>query len=356
MGLSSRGPPKSEALEWIENYCSESEKLKWGANRRTLSPSSDDMLPLWSLHREVKFMAQVYVQETLSILNQFITKRRPRKPVPHTLGDLSPIEKDRLLRAIYRFVIFGNLFGRPPTEWSEEELCEHFLCRFPAWQVEELSCVNDFMTNMIRRKWQEMEDNEFQRLAAGDPQLWEIEPRPDPWNCRWDADFYSKETKSLCFEEMQAFFVRLPVEVLRALFQAEGAGLEELVRGWAAEWRGGEGPFLGEALHVDPSEFPVVPGGELFRYEVSERSDILFAYNDPGPIDREKPDDVMSANISWHWAHRWQHCEMYYSSTSNFYWPGAEKWEEFDRSHKGLRRIGYVFWDRRRLNSLEEVE
>ena len=310
------------------------------------------MLPLWALHKEMKFIANLYVQETLPIMNHYATEHSPSpttgKADPHTLDDLSSIEKDRILRAIYRFVIFGNLFARPSAEWYSEELCEHFLCRFPAWQVEELSCVNDFMTDRIRQKWQEMEDNEFNRLATGDPQLWEIEPRPDPWNCRWDADFYSSETKGLCFEEKQAFLTSLPIEVLTALFQAEGGVLEELVRGWAEEWRGGDGPFLIEALDCDPRYLPVDPGVEVLRCDAK-----VEAWDDRSMslVDREKPDNVMSANIGWYWTHDWQPFELYVNSTSNA-WGG----EGDDEDSEGFRRLGYVFWDRWRLRSLEECK
>lgn len=51
------------------------------------------------------------------------------------------------------------------------EQAHTFLVLFPAWQVEELSCINDFMQDKILQKWQETEDTEFETIA-NDPSSW----------------------------------------------------------------------------------------------------------------------------------------------------------------------------------------
>ncbi|KAF4628217.1 hypothetical protein G7Y89_g9931 [Cudoniella acicularis] len=335
--------PQSEALWWVETYLSGSEKLKWSERyngeretRRNLSPPSEDMLPLWELHKDVKFIADLYVRETLPIFNQCVTKYSPPvgEPVLYTLGNLSPIERQRILRAIYRFVIFGNLFAPSTEVWEDYELCEYFLCRFAAWQVEEISSIYDFMTDRILQKWQEMEDNKFNRLAA-DLKLWEIKPYPDSWSCPWDSDFFSKESKLLGFKEKQAFFASLSIKDLKTLFQAKDELLEELVRRWALVYRGTRVTFLGEALDYGfPNGLPVNPGGEGHRCEVQD--DVLNDNNMP-LFNREKGDDVMSVNVGWAWAHFWHVPELYVHPTSR----GSGLRVE----HEGFRRSGYVFWD-----------
>jgi len=343
--------PRSEALQWVEGYLFEAEKLQWSENynkeeinRRNASPPPEEMLLLWDLHKDVRFIADLYVRETSHIFNESVTDIfawPASKPLPHTLGDLSFVERQRIFRAIYRFVIFGNLFAPSPVSiWHEEDLCEYFLCRFTAWQVEEISCIHDFITDMVLQKWQEMEDNEFNRLAA-DPKLWELEPRPDPWNCRWDADFFSRSSKLLDFEEKQAFLTTLPIKNLRAIFQAKGEILEELVRKQALEYRGEGGNFLGDALAVEPMNFPVNPGGEAFRDDAWVDGVVPF-------LDREKDDNVMSANVAWYWTNNWRARELYVWSTSNC------RGEEEDK--EGFRRLGYVFWDYPRWESFDCCE
>lgn len=361
-----RGLPKSEALAWIENcylpssnacqwvedcLLSQSDYLKWRkikdrmtANRQKITPSSTDMLLLWELHKDVKFIAGIYVRETLHIFHETSPWGSTRSgviQVPNTFQSLSTVERDRIFRAIYRFVIFGNLFAPSPvSNWAKEELCEYFLCRFAAWEVEEIRCIHDFVVDTILKKWQEMEDNEFNRLAA-DPRLWEIEPRPDPWNCRWDADFFSKTSKSISVEDWQELVATLPMKDLRAIFQAEGQNLEDLVKQWTWGSRHAIGPFLKEALAVDPHYFPVIPNGDGLRDESQPNGRIKGSM---ASFQRSTDgDEAKSANTGWYWANNWNMKEVYGDSsnyTATLDYEGSE----------GLRRFGYVFWDSKRLS------
>ena len=66
-----------------------------------------------------------------------------------------------------------------------------FLTLFPAWQVEELSCINDFIRDKILQKWQEVEDS-FHALLMRDLASWDL----DPWNSRWKVDnIFSRQVK-----------------------------------------------------------------------------------------------------------------------------------------------------------------
>lgn len=352
-----RGPPKAEALDWLNNYylpqsdalhwvkdfLSGSEKVEWSerykkqrAARQDVVPTSEDM---WELHKDVKFMAKLYFQETLPVFNRWagdaIGHSSTLPVLLQTFGDLSLAEKERIFRGIYRFVIFGNLFApHDPYYWSDDELSELFLCRFLAWQVAEISCIYEFMSDKVLQKWQEMEDHEFNRLAA-DPELWDIEPRPDPWNCRWDADLFSKSSK-YDFVEQQAFVLTLSIKDLTALFQSKGDILESSVRRLTLAYT--SAPSLGDALFADTRLFPVYPGGNENRVDVHEAN---YRTGDKSMVrtDEGKADRGTSANIGWWWANSWHSSEIYCSPTNEYFW-GREGIE-----HEGFRRLGYVFWD-----------
>ncbi|RDL41529.1 uncharacterized protein BP5553_01508 [Venustampulla echinocandica] len=331
-----RGLPKTEALEWTESY-------QDVINVANVSPPPEDMLLLWELHKDVKVMADLFVQETLPIFLQMMKGiGEPETELAIcTLEDYSTIEKQRLFRAIYRFVIFGNLFAPSSTDvCDDEDLCEYFLCRFTIWQVEEISCINDFIRNKILLKWQEMEDNEFKRLAA-DPELWAADPRPNPPTSRWRADFFSKESKSRHFKDMQANFATLSIKDLVAVFEAKDVLLEELVKTRTSAYQGARSPFLDAALDVDPGAIPIVIGGVEyeFRGEVECPVEDMLAF---------EGDDLASANRSWFWANKSSLGDMYVS-------PSSPKWES-DRAFEGFRRFGYVFLDYSRVENWRRGE
>lgn len=153
--------PRSDALRWVEKYLPESERAKWNekyaeSNRTSGLAPFDEMLSLWELHKDVKFMAEHYVRETLPRFNKFAEKKtHPENKLP-SLADLSFVERQRLFRCIYRFVISGNLFAASSVKsdyWEGDEITQYFLVNFTAWEVEEISCFLDFVTEKIEEKW-----------------------------------------------------------------------------------------------------------------------------------------------------------------------------------------------------------
>lgn len=177
-------------------------------------PAFQDMIPLWNLHKHVKFMANLYVGETLDILYQTFRSDNQSdiQTDRFTLQDLSLIERSRVFRAIYRFIIHGNLFSPNTFDPCEvEQQAEYFLCRFSNWQVEELSCFNDFMVNGITRKWLEMEDNAFKRLVA-DPELDLIPRSSNSWHHRWAGDFFSRDYRDEYFAHQRKLLSTLSIK------------------------------------------------------------------------------------------------------------------------------------------------
>ncbi|OAQ67123.1 hypothetical protein VFPPC_08569 [Pochonia chlamydosporia 170] len=65
---------------------------------------------------------------------------------------LSCTEQTRLMRALYRFQLSCNLFGRghfastlqPPLRFEAVDILSMFLCLFEPWEAEEIGCINMF--------------------------------------------------------------------------------------------------------------------------------------------------------------------------------------------------------------------
>lgn len=75
-----------------------------------------------------------------------------QSPIPAIVwpDDLSRTERIRILRALYRFQIFCNLFGgKQYQSFTTEEIPQLFFCQFDAWEVEEMNCFSE----CIDRLW-----------------------------------------------------------------------------------------------------------------------------------------------------------------------------------------------------------
>lgn len=359
-----RGLPKTQALEWMESYylprsgvmrwvdgyLDEYEMGVWEEWKESHQveepdnfPLSEDILPLWELHKNVKVIADLYVQETLPVFTQsfrFVTEP-PAPQISYTLKDTSTIERQRIFRGIYRFVIFGNLFA-PSAEvvWSEDELCERFLCRFQGWEVEEISCIYDFIADRVFQKWKEIDDYEFNCLD-GPPNTQRSDSVPNTGNPHRRADFSAVELVRDDLRGKLTFFAALPVQDLLAMFQAKGETLRELVLKWASVNQDRR-VFLGEALNVDPGMFSVIDGG------TGPRSDADFRKRETEFTGGEDPDDWMDGNVGLYWSTGGHSREMYVHGTSTDQWRG----EDFE----GFRRAGYVFWDAETWQSYNMLE
>jgi len=120
----------------------------------------------------------------------------------YSLDGLYNNGRTRIFRGFYRRAIYGNLFYfdemRPKTKAtpsaSSYEQSLAFLCLFLAWQVEELSCVNDILHNTILQKWQEIEDSLYSALVAGNSSDWDVDRKPA--ESRWESErFFSHSVK-----------------------------------------------------------------------------------------------------------------------------------------------------------------
>jgi hypothetical protein len=166
-----RGLLKTECLEWIKRY---QHQLLNKSSVFELSPGSD-MIDLWQNHRDVKVLAELFVQERLHVLNGVAALPCIERPTQrnYTLEDLSDLERFRLFRGIYRYAVYGDLFHyyEDRNGLGAHDQAHSFLVLFSAWEVEELSCINDFIHDRILQKWQEVEDTAF-NIIARDSSSW----------------------------------------------------------------------------------------------------------------------------------------------------------------------------------------
>lgn len=320
--------PRSGVMRWVDSYLSEFDKHlweEWKQNHQVetdKSPPMEDMLILWKLHQDVKFIANLYVRDVLPIFTQSFRSddASPTSHIQYTLEDTSSIERQRILRGIYRFVIFGNLFAPSTEVWTSEELCENFLCRFPSWEVEEISCINDFIRDRITQKWKELGDDEpiciftSQNLPHTYPES-EADERRLANSLMWSLNYASA----------------LPIQELRAIFQARGELLKTLVVEQIPVAQDSR-PFLDDALCVDPEFLGVFSGGEHPR----SAADSMINEHRELKFDEEKGDAIDSPNFGMCWG-SWHPVEMYCNGTSANHYGGED--------YEGLRRAGYVFWD-----------
>jgi hypothetical protein len=194
-----RGLPKEQALDWIARY-------RAGTTGSTLLVSSSfysEVLPLWKLHQDVKYFAELYVRDRFRVMNGAASRKYfDDDNWGWDVNAVSNIETLRIYRAIYRFAIFGNLFYLDPKRnlsrktgpkfLLSNEQSHFFLSLYSAWEVEEVSCINEFMVDRIRIRWQEIED-EYYNILKDELAKWDID-RP-VGQSRWEFDLFSSYSK-----------------------------------------------------------------------------------------------------------------------------------------------------------------
>ncbi|KAL2178450.1 uncharacterized protein P884DRAFT_276976 [Thermothelomyces heterothallicus CBS 202.75] len=125
--------------------------------------SEDDLAAMASFYCSV---AGPLVQQFAAL---FLRHLDPSLPV----GSLSRIERTRLLRALYRFQLYCNLFGvgprgycsQPPLDISE--ILPFFFCVFRPWEIEEIHCIYIIM----REKYEAVFDAIRADVARDNPRF-----------------------------------------------------------------------------------------------------------------------------------------------------------------------------------------
>ncbi|KAN0095036.1 hypothetical protein V8E51_015747 [Hyaloscypha variabilis] len=313
--LEPRGLGIDQALEWVEAYGAEINR-----GRTMQDPALGlDTVPLWRQHQDLKFMADLYFREKLPFSTLCLTK---------------VVMRMRLYRSIYRFVVYGNLFyfdekrneKKPKSSRTlfigAYDQSHIFLSLFSAWEIEELSCINDFIHDKIAEKWQEVEDNFYDAVAI-DPSSWDVH-RP-LHESRWDSDIFFSRSLKTWHGHWQAYFAVLRLSDLKEVFAAKDADLERVVQYHA-------GHLAHDSLEAALDEEPyhsVFSTPEFEEHQQAIASGIKIQF---------EKDDIDRPNEAWIWAHNFKPCDLYVEARCDF------------EVGEGLRRIGYVFWDSSRLH------
>lgn len=322
----SRGPPKAQALDWIAKYRDGTTGISTQSLRSFLE---SELLPLLRMHRDVKFFAERYIEERFGIMSSIYHYESHRWDV----NSVSDTERLRIYRAIYRFTIFGILFYVHPERDTRQtgpqylnatEQSHSFLTLYPAWQVEELSCISDFIVDQIRIKWQEIED-EYSDMLKETPSEWDIYRHAG--EARWEFDFFSSHYKSR-HHDWQEYAGSLSLTEIRAMLTARGEEAHRILQGTMSHLY--ENP-LTAALKETPYH------SCMFTIEFMAHQQAL----ESGTIICFERDALDLPNEGWLWAHQYRPCELYVDDE----WARPEA--------EGLRRLGHVFWDSERLRESE---
>ncbi|KAI3394708.1 hypothetical protein diail_2293 [Diaporthe ilicicola] len=152
-----RARPNSNVTDFIDLY---------GWWRHTRSPITmlecmslaDIRWITWNHTSTVRPLAGRLSNFTLTKLQSAVAKLKPENtsgesqaPVLSVWPDgVSSTERRRILRALYRFQIFCNLFSdKQYQSFTSEEAQQIFFCQFDGWEVEEMNCVYQWIKQMF---------------------------------------------------------------------------------------------------------------------------------------------------------------------------------------------------------------
>ncbi|KAK3902373.1 hypothetical protein C8A05DRAFT_15565 [Staphylotrichum tortipilum] len=247
---------------------------------------------------------------------------RRLKPAPE-MGTLSVMEVARLLRGLYRFQIYCNLFGQgakgrrnaPPLEFAGEQL-ELFFCLFEPWEVDEIYCVYVLVRDMYGWVLDRTE-------VGGNGEKVGFED--------WKAPLAGSK-KDLRNDPVSAHRCSL----------LEGAALRGLV------------PFYRLVREDDDEKM----AGMLEAYLVPGSGNIEHALGRPNQAARRRrhPMDGDGSEAAWTRL-------IFYGDVENgpplawvIYWKGRYVNRYGDALEPSVQRWGHVFWDNKRLVKSQGLE
>jgi hypothetical protein len=297
------------------------------------SSFESEVLPLWKLHQDVKYFTELYGRDRFRVMNGAASRKYfDDDNWGWDVNTVSDTETLRIYRAIYRFAIFGNLFYHDPKRNQSRktgpkfllsnEQSHSFLSLYSAWEVEEVSCINEFMVDRIRIRWQEIED-EYYNTLKDEPAKWDID-RP-VGQSRWEFDIFSSYSKTH-YQSWQDYSASFSLPELRVMLIAKGEESHKILE--STKCHLDDNP-LNEALKESPYHSRMYTD-EFLEHEKAVANGVTVQF---------ERDALDQPNEAWLWAHDYQPCELYVASTWEF--PIGE----------GLRRLGYVFWDSDRLRA-----
>lgn len=297
-------------------------------------PSSTD---LCKLDGTIRFFIDDYARNALPILNQLgqsqdleiLPDYRPFNHFPRL--QLSSTEIGRLQRAFCRFELYRRLFSRcsqdphhgihkcirlPPLTTAEQ--AKMFLHDLPAFQVEEITCIRDYILRRLRGIYDALE-NEAVRTLPVEAMTFEDYDEAAIWR----SPFYMFTTRAQHRQEHHLeHLMSLGLPYIRRIIEATGDEQRDMflhyVRGFVLGHL--EGDFLSKALQcLGPNPNA---NHDYKRFSNIEK-DFIPAFDENGYSELPQ---------GWLWGHH-----------------HLQPSELADQAYKGLRDWGYVFWDYDRL-------
>jgi len=332
--LQQRGIPKKQALKWM----SEHDALLKNVSLPLDQISMNAFVQMARIHQDIKYFAGQFIYKRIPWLDT----TDPVTSLNERYVEISRVEMMRLYRAIHRYAIHGNLFAYEDTRTiaKANRLCPQdqaswFLCRFTAWEVEEVACINDFMADIINKKWNEVRPHDFHYRTSPNPHMSHWELVHGPFNCprRW----------------LKAHFAALALPAFREFASESGPSLQAQVRA-----------ILDAA--PSPAQLACVPNN--CTHFLDSLADALRQF--PYPLNAARAEDQMLnfwgaqrdglrvrfqrdtldlPNSAWVWTNGFRPCDVYI----NPLWRCTASNLEIV---SGLRRCGYVFWDVQRLDAM----
>ncbi|KAL9031532.1 MAG: hypothetical protein Q9180_006797 [Flavoplaca navasiana] len=275
-------------------------------------------VPLCNIGEIIAWFVEDYRRSSLDLLAHVSSEM----DLPHDLGilqtSLSPVELGRLQRAFCRFETFCCL--SPPPRPGEEVIkwrmhAEQFFSRFEPDEVEEVTCIRDYLIRRLYGIFEAVEEDALQGEQSESIRIIAQEHQPNGWLSNREHSFHHYHMDQLMSQGLK---------FLRNLFTSEGLKRAELVISNSS----GQQEILTAALH----------DYRHFHLDDNEQD-----YDD-GSFDGEDAFDGDDIDIL----------------SQGLLWANKNKVpREYNRRPlKGLRDWGYVFWESNRLKAsgILEVE
>lgn len=153
---------KKNVTEFLERYGNG----EFHASQRF---SVDESLALLDARKKIAALVPSYFEATIA--HKSLSKFRSTSSSPFSVYELR-----RLYRAFWRFEIYSNLFERreqsasltgtvhESEDFEAEEIVTGFLFLFPPWEVEQLTCISDYVQEIYEDMFSKYKTDILQKL------------------------------------------------------------------------------------------------------------------------------------------------------------------------------------------------
>lgn len=152
----------------------------------------DQIISMARFHSVVGDIARNYASWALANLAEITAQ--------HSHGSLSRTEEARIVRGLYRFELYCNLYGSSnhktnshlPLDFEGWEVLRMFMSNYKPWEVEEIACIYTF----VNVKFNQIFDNIYSDVHPDNPSFkfrrWPVLP-DGSFDFDWQGKFQSPE-------------------------------------------------------------------------------------------------------------------------------------------------------------------